>query len=856
MPLLSVVLLLSACDTTIEESDDTGGEGENDTEDTDDTDDTDDTESPRPASPSDDSFVVIPGVVFSAAANEGLLVNDLDVTAFVDADTTTAQGASVTVASDGSFTYTTPTSMAGTDSFTYRVQGDAGGSVSATVQLTPRPGCGDGTPEPDELCYDSVNIPTAGTSGALAAGDLDGDGDLDVVVSGVYGFTDTRLLVVLTQDGALELAGSHDIPEIGYSAAVELADLDDDDDLDLVVLTRSGIQALQNDGTGTFTLWTKTDWQRFDDNWTVNSTDLDGDGNADLVVSSEYEQGIASYFGDGTGAFALRGPDTYAAAPKRLYLADVVGTSAVDILILRSYSDAAQLDVLESDGAGGLTATTLPLPNAPGQVLAIADLNNSDGPDIIVPTGEFSTTDTLTVLPGNGAGGFAAPADITPVGGVGNPFIVEVADLDGDGNLDIITFNYANVLQVSWGAGTHQPAANTWRSDSFAVSVDDITAVDVTGDGTPELLVLTEQGVQVLTASSNRTLFDIDGSSPNFSGGSVLTSVRVADVNGDGHPDIIVADFNANDVKWLQGDGAGGFSPMAALTSGLLSPQGVELADLDGDGDLDILTANTLQSTVSVRLNDGTGTFSAAADVAVGPAPARVAVADINGDGVLDFVTANVGERGQVYDGAQDTVSLRLGVGDGTFTAPDVPEILACDDPERLELALINGDAHLDVLVTCLGEPSLAVLLGDGTGAFSRDSQSSTDIARQSNLADLNGDGHLDFVQTGSTDGTLRVFLGDGSGQFSTGQVLLPGGIRYGLDLADLDDDGHVDIISPSSAGVSVFLGNGDGTFPTEPSAQLRAFGTEVSTEDVNGDGALDIIVASSNTVTPLLANP
>src|SRR5262249_9343136 len=131
--------------------------------------------------------------------------------------------------------------------------------------------------------------------------------------------------------------------------------------------------------------------------------------------------------------------------------------------------------------------------------------------------------------------------------------------------------------------------------------------------------------------------------------------VAVADLNGDGKPDLITANRrgNSSTVSVLLGRGDGTFAPKTDFPVGM-DPYFVAVADLNGDGEPDLITANLDSSGVTVLLGKGDGTFGPRTDYGVGGEPESLAVGELNGDGHLDFVTANIDT---------DTVSVRLNSG-------------------------------------------------------------------------------------------------------------------------------------------------------------------------------------------------
>ena len=297
--------------------------------------------------------------------------------------------------------------------------------------------------------------------------------------------------------------------------------------------------------------------------------------------------------------------------------------------------------------------------------------------------------------------------------------------------------------------------------------------------------------------------------------------------------------------------GAVEFAPRADVPIGVGSgPSSVAFGDFNGDGKRDFATANAGFNTVSVRLGNGDGTFTNSPDVPVGSLPYSVAVDDFNGDAKLDLAIANAG-------GPPFAVSVRLGNGDGTFTSsPDVP---VGNTPFFVAVGDFNGDGKSDFATANRNANTVSVGLGNGDGTFT----SSPDVPVGANpisvaVGDLNGDAKSDFATANSSGNTVSVRLGNGDGTFTSSPDVPVGAGPASVAVGDFNGDAKPDLATANRNAntVSVRLGNGDGTFTSSPDVPVGAGPISVAVGDLNGDAKSDFATANSsgNTVSVRLA--
>lgn len=632
---------------------------------------------------------------------------------------------------------------------------------------------------------------------APAAGDLNGDGVLDLVVpdyGNTFGTNNQLRIFLGNGDGTFgprllyHLEGNH--PD-----AAAVGDFNRDGKLDVVVAiaqsaAKDGIvQVLLGNGDGT--LQAPVTYSTASGAGLVSVADLNGDGFLDLVVGTS--SGMSVLLGRGDGTFQSRQDYTFASGANGLVLVDINHDGKADVAATTSVDLSVLLN--KGDGTFGAAIST-PIEQGGGNIVA-GDLDQDGMVDVVVSHGVAS------VYFGNGDGTFRTPVSYLPGSGVAT-----IAQFDAKPGLDLIvngaSYTTTGVAFLSnLGDGTF--LAPRAYLDPYELN---IATKDLNGDGKPDLIGVTGQPSTVNGAVS---IFLNDGTGEflnrvDYEVGEYPRAVVGADVDGDGKQDLAVGNQIDHTVSILIGNGDGTFQTAKSYPASTTAPQTIAAGDFNGDGAQDLVTANQGQSTISVLLSVK-GAFPTHTDLTVATGPSNVVAEDFNGDGKADIAVAYTNSSQEINSGL---ISVFISKGDGTFKP-------------RVDYPL---DPEFDL-----------VLVGAG---------------------DVNGDGKLDLVAARSVAATA-LLLGNGDGTFqspidSPSAHIYPFSFPSGIQLADLNGDGTLDVVLVW--GVSVLYGNPDGTFqPPAYFASFSGFGTlnSVVAADFNGDGAVD--VASGEGAIAVLSN-
>ncbi|HEY8748037.1 MAG TPA: FG-GAP-like repeat-containing protein, partial [Tepidisphaeraceae bacterium] len=377
-----------------------------------------------------------------------------------------------------------------------------------------------------------------------------------------------------------------------------------------------------------------------------------------------------------------------------------------------------------------------------------------------------------------------------------------------------------------------------------------VTVNGITGGGSLGLNLVDNGTIQ----DAGRTMTYATQQNP-LGTGSHPRSVALTDINGDGKPDLVVANFSGNSLAVMLGNGNGTFTSQQTYAVGAIHTYGMSLVvmDVNGDGKKDAVIASTgATGVVSVLLGNGNGTFAPQNTFSAGPNTYAVAVADVNGDSKMDLAVAdNSSQNG--------SVGILLGNGNRTFQA--LQTVSSGTYPQSIAAGDVTGDGKPDLVAGLYGTNQLSLMVGNGNGTFKAPVTFGGGTGPTSvTIADVSGDGKQDLVVSDFGSGNIGVLIGNGNGTFLGIRSTFAGTGAFSVAVADVNADGKLDlaVATDNPAGtVSVLLGNGSGVYQAAQTFALGANPVSVAIGDMNGDGKPDIVAANlnGNSVSFLIEN-
>ena len=340
-------------------------------------------------------------------------------------------------------------------------------------------------------------------------------------------------------------------------------------------------------------------------------------------------------------------------------------------------------------------------------------------------------------------------------------------------------------------------------------------------------------GTGQLTSAGTATLSFIPGiGSHNYAAVFAGTTVYAASTSAVAS--LAVAGFYPTTTSISQRDSVGSYTLSGTVVGagGAISPTGtVSFVDKSN--------GNAVLGTAVLGSGSTDLSFASRSHSATGKNPAAVAIGDFNKDGILDLAVADAGNG---------TVTILLGKGNGTFKQAANSPIAVGNNPWSVAVGDFNGDGIPDLAVANFVDNTVSILLGVGDGTFTTGSLVTVGNAPNAVVAgDFNGDGKADLAVVNSYDSTITILLGNGDGTFKAASSSpIPVPYAYSLAVGDFNGDGIQDLAAVcNGSDIEILLGNGDGSFNVSYLSWVSPSVSNVVVGDFNGDGVSDLAVAN-----------
>lgn len=540
--------------------------------------------------------------------------------------------------------------------------------------------------------YTIQNVPNLGVRrGSISFADVDGDGDQDLLLTGRRepgpGFS-SRTARIFLNDGFGEFSPNVPSPFKGVDQGTgTFADIDGDGDQDVLItglgrdpFVRPTTKLYTNDGSAGYTEVEETPFAKVSKS-SVAFADVDGDGDQDVFIAGA--TGVLSesnlYLNDGSGTFTeIRDSDFNAAKESAVAFADVDGDNDQDVLV-----SGGATSLYTNDGTGSFTEMTETpfVPFRRGSV-DFADIDGDGDQDVLItgegfPDPDLQSDQFVLLYTNDGNGGFTEVEE-TPFVGVFYSS-ADFADVDGDGDQDVLiignpggALEFISKLYLNDGSGVFTEVADT---PFIGVSNGSVDFADVDGDGDQDVLITGDANFRTsrLYLNNGTGIFTEDLNTPFYD--VYYSSAVFGDVDGDGDQDVLItgaaSGIGRSSILYTN-NGSGVFTEVIGTPFTGVWRSSVDVADVDGDNDLDLLiTGQNFEQVPIAKLyrNDGNGEFTEVEEtVFEGVFKGAVAFADVDGDNDPDLLITGENEFGlggsKLYRNITSTCSESFGAVD------------------------------------------------------------------------------------------------------------------------------------------------------------------------------------------------
>lgn len=717
---------------------------------------------------------------------------------------------------------------------------------------------------------------------AIATGDLDGDGDSDLVIIGGGGPGQQVLINTGGVFGAPVATGGPG------GQSVVLTDIDGNGTLDIITCGGTTMNYVMNNGNGTFSpgpmgqnvggaslislatgdfnndgypdfvaadqnannrcvAFVTTDYITFNqvvltvpptNSRAVSAGDFNNDGFLD--IASTFQTGVRVFNGNGLGGFS--GGTDYITGTGMFGLtnADVTGDGRLDLIAADNATN--QMVVLINTGASFAAPVLYKTGFQPFSVNS-ADIDNDGDMDLFVPNFGMMPQNTISIfknadIPRITAAAPRTSSTIPPATAITGSYSLPMSSMTAATvSAAVVRISGNQTGRTSTGTITTVLPSSFSYSPGTSFKPGETVSVSVTH-------AQSSAGVRVLTSTTFTYQVAVNAGPGSFSvtrpypSGMSPVGVAMADFNKDGNLDVITAN-NLGGLSYYAGGGTHSIS-LPSFIAAAPNPYKLITGDWDGDGDPDLAVAHdNAGGSFSVYVNDPPGTLTQTVSVGIGPNPHKgITSGDFDRDGVLDFA---------ITTPAGNSVTILFGNGRGATPVSRVITIMGVNSPWGIVAGDWDGDWDLDLAVTLSGLNQVGLLINDGSGGFTLGPTFGTGTTPQSiSSADLNNDGFWDLVITNSASNNLSVLFGNSSGTFNVQPTIAVGGTPFEVITGDINGNGLIDVVTLCNGSLTTSNNNGAGAFTTRNFPSGLFVNNGLSFGDLNNDGDLDLAVTNS----------
>ena len=685
----------------------------------------------------------------------------------------------------------------------------------------------------------------------VALYDLNGDDQLDIIATDSV--NDRVYILPGNKNGTFPFLSIYSTDFRSSPVLIDGVDMNNDNRSEVLIVNRDAgnVLLLMNYDVKLSAHYSSLIGGTFDHPTSIDTGDLNGDKFLDMVAVNHYNDIINVFLGHGDGSFTFVANISTGTGSSifEIALNDFNNDHQLDIVVL-NYDDISFSILLGyRDGIFSTTVTTYSTKTVihPWS-LAIGDVNNDHCLDIVI-VGDIS--DVIGIYAGDCKGTFQL-ISIYKIATDWKPFSIAMDDFNNDNNADlVITYAEYRFVGFFFGDGTGKfPIALEHPLNElkpwFYIALGDFN-----NDNQTDVVASTgtNNEIVILFGYGNGTF--AKAKTQRFESCNYPTSITVDDFNDDSRLDLAICCSNNNNIVILFGNNQGEFESQVTHSTGENSyPMYLRSGDFDNDNKLDIAFADYLGNKVGILISYYKTNFSIQSKYSTGssPQPCCIAVADFNNDDISDLVVINSGTR---------NIGIRLGLGNGSFEIEKTYTLNSNSFLQHVNVADLNRDGQVDVVIADSNSDSIHLLLGNGDGTFENDLTYSMD--RQSSpvwivIANLNNDEWTDLVVANHGRNNIGILYGYNYATFvlhrtySTGYRSLPGSVS----VSDMNNDNRLDIVVTNELlnNIVMFLGDENGsftnqiTYSTGDDSHPRA----MVVADMNNDTWLDIIVGNVRT--------